>query len=142
MTQQYYDRYQTAQVTTADKVLLVLMLYERAIALTKKADEQIRANDLMGKSESISKLLAIITGLMNALDFEKGKEIAVNFSKLYRFAFDQLIIANRKMDAKPLVGVLKIFMDMKEGWEHVVREHRNAPEHTMAAKQNLFHVVG
>jgi len=144
--QQYYDQYHTTQVSTTDRVKIVLMLYERAIALTKKTGEQILAKNFVGKAESISKLLAIISGLMDALDFDQGKEIAVNFQKLYQFMFDQLLVLNRranpqKADLKPLAVVLQILIDMKEGWEHVVKEHHAPPDQTTLAKQHLFHVV-
>ncbi len=139
--QRYYEQYHSANVGTADKVLLVSMLYERALMLAKNTGDQIVTKNMSGKAESISKLLAIISELMDSLDFEKGGQISINYNELYRFMFQQLIQINRNNDLKPLRVVVKILTDMKEGWDHVVKVHRSAQEQPVAPKQNRFHVV-
>jgi flagellar protein FliS len=108
--------YQKANVTTADRVRIVVMCYEGCIANASRAQEEMRKGNVADKGVYLGKAAAIVTELLNTLDKEQGGEIAERLELLYRYVLNSFSQANLKQDATLMDGALRVLKELKEGW--------------------------
>jgi flagellar protein FliS len=108
--------YQSANVTTADRLRIIILCYEGCIANAARAVEEMKRGNVAEKGVYLSKATAIATELMNSLDKEQGGEIAEQLEALYRFVIDSFVQANLKKDPNPVDGALRVLRELKEGW--------------------------
>ncbi|MCY1305876.1 Flagellar secretion chaperone FliS [compost metagenome] len=71
------------------------------------------------KGELIGKALGIVSGLREALDMEKGGELAGNLESLYGYITQRLLEANRNNDATILDEVAGLLREVKSGWDQI-----------------------
>ncbi len=114
-----YEAYIKTDVMTASPVKQIVLLYERAILSLKQAIEDIKNNDIKSKVNNIQKATDIILALDSALDMEKGGEIAQNLRDLYRFSYQQILLAHTKNDTEKLEDIIEILETLKSGWEEL-----------------------
>jgi flagellar secretion chaperone FliS len=114
-----YQNYQRIGISTADPVRIVVLLYEGAIRNLHQAVRAFGQNNELA-SVKINKTLDIINYLRNALDHERGGEIAFNLERLYEFMRDELSEANLKLDKEKIQGVTGLLQTLLEGWRGVV----------------------
>ncbi len=119
--------YQQNDVITADRVKLVVMLYEGAINFLEIAKKKLLSGDLAGKGAYITKATAIISELLCSLDMEAGGEIARNLYRLYHFMLKELTEASARDDAKPIDVTISLLKELKKGWEEIARRSINIP---------------
>ncbi|WOD12417.1 flagellar export chaperone FliS [Pseudomonas sp. NyZ704] len=116
-------QYQTvnvnAQVSEADPHRLIQMLMEGGLQRILQAKGAMQFNNVQLKGELIGKAVGIIGGLREALDFDKGGEVAANLDSLYVFMVQRLSIANLKNDSVILDEVAALLRDVKEGWDGI-----------------------
>jgi len=79
------NNYKKLEVTTTNRLKLVVMLYDAAIAALKQGQECHKRKDLIKRNRFVSRAQLIISELNNALNMEQGKEIAETLSKIYYF---------------------------------------------------------
>ena len=108
--------YQKANVTTADRVRIVVMCYEGCIANASRAQEEMRKGNVADKGVYLGKAAAIVTELLNTLDKERGGEIAERLELLYRYVLNSFSQANLKQDPTLMDGALRVLKELKEGW--------------------------
>lgn len=108
--------YQKANVTTADRVRIVVMCYEGCIANASRAQEEMRKGNVADKGVYLGKATAIVTELLNTLDKEQGGEIAERLELLYRYVLNSFSQANLKQDPTLMDGALRVLKELKEGW--------------------------
>jgi flagellar protein FliS len=118
--------YQKANVTTADRVRIVLMCYEGSIANASRAQEEMRRGNVAEKGVYLSKATAIVTELLNTLDKEQGGEIAERLEILYRYVLHTFTQANLHRDPNLMDGALRVLRELREGWAGLV-ENGGAP---------------
>ena len=117
--------YQVANVTTVDRVRIVVLCHEGCIANLARAQEEMRAGNRSQKGVYLGKALAIVTELMNCLDREQGGEIAERLELLYRYIIDTLSQANLKQDPDLLDGPVRVLKELKEGWNALAAKGGN-----------------
>jgi flagellar protein FliS len=71
------------------------------------------------KGELISKSIAIIGGLREALDPTQGGEIAMNLDRLYEYMIARLIEANKVNDPALVNEVAGLLREVKSGWDAI-----------------------
>ena len=120
-------QYQNTQVLTADRVGLIIMLYDGILRFNRLALKAIADNDISARGESINRSLEIIGELANSLNMEEGGEIAKNLSRLYDFCASALTEANLKSDSKAIESVNRVVLEIKSGWEAVANERQKRP---------------
>ena len=108
--------YQKANVTTADRVRIVVMCYEGCIANASRAQEEMRKGNVADKGVYLGKAAAIVTELLNTLDKQRGGEIAERLELLYRYVLNSFSQANLKQDPTLIDGALRVLKELKEGW--------------------------
>ncbi len=111
--------YQKVQVTTADRLKLVVMLYDGAISFLKSAINCLEKNDMAGKGIYIAKAQDIIDELNNSLNLKDGGEIASTLRKIYNFLYFYLVKANLKKDPKMIKEVIDILSSLREAWYEI-----------------------
>ncbi len=114
-----YMNYQKVQVTTVDRLKLVVMLYDGAISYLKTAKQYLAKNDLSGKGMYIAKAQDIIDELNNSLNMNEGGEIAVNLRKIYNFLYFYLVKANLSKNQKMVDEVINILSSLRDAWKQI-----------------------
>lgn len=119
--------YKQAAVNTDDQGTLILMLYDGAIRFCKTAQHRMTLNDLEGVHNNLVRSKDIVAELLASLNVEAAGELGKNLKELYTFVFNKLIDANVKKDMKVAQEALLILEEMREGWRHVVNQHKKQP---------------
>jgi len=104
---------------TSGGVRLVVMLYEGVIKFNRLAVLAVKEKDIEKRTNYINRSVAIISELYNALDMERGGEVARNLRDLYLYSMAQLSEANRKNSAEIISKVTELFIEVKEGWDAI-----------------------
>jgi flagellar protein FliS len=111
--------YQATQVSTANRVQLVVLMYDGAIRYITEAKAKSAAGDVPGKGLAISKAQRIIHELMNALDMRRGGELAANLSQVYARIDKNLINANVNRKMEELDESLESLRQLRGAWEQI-----------------------
>ena len=111
--------YKKLQVDTASPLGLVILLYDRAIALLTKAKDEIAEKQYEAKGHSLDKATDIIHELLTTLDKDKGGEIAVSLANLYNYVLREIADANSKLNAKSLDNAIKVLSELRESWDSI-----------------------
>ncbi|MBI4795051.1 MAG: flagellar export chaperone FliS [Deltaproteobacteria bacterium] len=146
-TQIVHKQYVSTQVSTADRLQLVVMLYDGAITFLNQAKEKMAAQDAAGKGLYLGKALDIIAELNASLNFQEGKEVAANLFHLYNFMTAHLTRANLNWDAAALDDVIKMLGQLRDAWEEVSQKSKRGEikevteEQTLTPRANLGSLV-
>jgi flagellar protein FliS len=116
---QPYQKYQKVNVSTADPLRIVILLYEGAIKNLHQAIRLLEENAAYEASAKINRTQDIVNYLRGCLDHEKGGEIAFNLDRLYVYMRDALIQANIHRDQARLREVIKLLQTLLEGWRGI-----------------------
>lgn len=116
-------QYQTvnvnAQVTEADPHRLIQMLFEGGLQRIAQAKGAMQYGNTALKGDLIGKSIGIVCGLREALDLQKGGELAANLDNLYAFMIQRLSHANLMNDVAVLDEVANLLREVKEGWDSI-----------------------
>lgn len=115
------QQYVTTQVGTADRLQLVIMLYDGAISFLGQAKERMAARDAAGKGLLIGRALDIIAELNASLNFQASRELASNLFHLYNFVIGHVTKANLNWDPKALDEAITILQQLRETWVEVAQ---------------------
>jgi len=123
-----HKSYKSADVVTADRGKLVIMIYDHCIKWIRRAEEELKAGSLEKMAKAVQRAQAGITELMCALDMEKGGDISKNLFNLYDFYGKHLTLAIKDRSAQALADVLAMMSSLREAWvvavENVRRDNR------------------
>jgi flagellar secretion chaperone FliS len=136
-----HQSYKTANITTADRGKLVIMIYDHCIKWTKKADEELTSNNMEPMVRAVQRVQNGLTELMCSLDMEKGGEIAKNLFRLYEFYSRHLTMAIRNRSVQALRDVSGMMSILREAWlvaiENVRRDSHTVLANATAAQLSL-----
>lgn len=111
--------YRKTEVQSRTPLELVVMLYDGALRFIGMAKDAIARGDIRGRSEAISRTLAIISELQSTLDVERGGEMAASLDDLYRYLTQRLVQATVKNDAAPLDEAKRLLETLRDGWQQI-----------------------
>jgi flagellar protein FliS len=114
--------YKETSVVTASPTKLVVMLYEGAIRFLTNAARDIRNGDLVSKSESVSRAVAIIQHLRGTLDLEKGEHIARDLDSLYQYTLSRVLEGSTKLNSAAVEDAIKVLSNLLPAWEEIARK--------------------
>lgn len=104
-------------VSGASPHQLIIMLYDGALIAVTAALHHMKAGNIPGKGQSISKAIMIIDGGLRAsLNKEVGGQIATNLESLYEYMSNRLLTANMKNQPETLEEVHRLLSELKEAW--------------------------
>lgn len=134
MNQDYYasdrlnsnasDSHKTSIASNPMKI--VLMVYDGGINFLKKAIEYSENGDIKNKNIYTDKVIDIVIELNNSLNIEASSDTAVVLRKLYDFICRHLSTAKLNKGTKELKEVLRIFINLQEGWQHAAESMQNS----------------
>ncbi|MBX9763432.1 MAG: flagellar export chaperone FliS [Pseudomonadaceae bacterium] len=116
---QYQNVNTQAQVLDASPHRLIQMLMEGGLTRLAQAKGAMERNQVAVKGEFLSKAIAIIGGLQEALDVQQGGELAINLQRLYDYMVGRLLEANRANDPSIIDEVAGLLREVKSGWDGI-----------------------
>lgn len=123
--QQRPTAYLDNEVMSASKERLIPMLYEGILKNLRRADKQIGARDIEGKSESLSKASAIVYELLGTLDYDAGGELAHRLAALYGYFSKEILEVGRTLDRRRLDALVGMVATLHGAWDEAARQVSN-----------------
>jgi len=111
--------YRKTEVQSRTPLELVVMLYDGALRFIGVAKDAIGRGDIRGRSEAISRALAIISELQSTLDIERGGDMAASLDDMYRYITQCVVQATVKNDAAPLDEARRLLETLRDGWQQI-----------------------
>jgi flagellar protein FliS len=111
--------YQHHQVMHTSLEKLIVLLYEGALTFIHQGREALHNRELVTAGIKLLRARNIVSALRNGLDYEQGGELAVNLDRLYLFAHDEILRANKEGNPALLDPVIEVLTTLKEGWMEV-----------------------
>jgi flagellar protein FliS len=118
------NAYQSAQVTSASPLQLVVMLYDGAVRFIKTGKDAMASGDLYAQNHNLQKAQKIVTELISCLDMNQGGEVAQNLLALYGFVYNNLVTANLSDDPVLLDQSVKVLEDLRTSWAQLELQRR------------------
>ncbi len=116
---QYANIHNESGLTDASPHHLIQMLMDGFLARVNTAKGAMVRSDMELKSVYISRAMAIVGGLNEAIDLEKGGEIAANLNQLYSYINRRLLQASCENSVEILDEVASLMREIKEGWDAI-----------------------
>lgn len=114
-----------SDVRGADPHRLIVLLFDGAESALRQAQMHLAANNIVGKSDSITKAIEIILdGLSASLNLEEGGELANNLRALYNYMVSRLIHANIHKDAAAISEVQTLLGEIAGAWREMGQNMR------------------
>lgn len=126
-------KYQHSQVTHADPVQLIVLLYDGALSRIAQGRQRLQEKDLLHAGVAISKAQAIVGELRQSLNMEAGGDIAGNLSRLYAYLHDLLVKAMRENRAEPLEEATNLLNELRTAWIAVAKQAKAVLETNQTA---------
>jgi len=111
--------YQRTAIETADPLQLIILCYDAAIRDLKQAKELHESREMNEAYRKIRHAQDIVTELLLGLDYERGRDIAINLNRLYNFTLRKLIGINSRENASVYDNLVRILSILREGWEGI-----------------------
>lgn len=133
------NAYLENMVLTANPVMQVILLYEKAITCLEEAIEIMEKGlqdheNVKAKYEALGRAADILTVLKATLNMEQGGEIAKNLSEIYQALINDLVrITVEGDEPETIKKMVKVLKDLKESWEEVERKIYGKPQETTPA---------
>jgi flagellar protein FliS len=121
-------KYQHSQVTHADPVQVIVMLYDGALSRISQARQHLEKRNLLQAGLAVTKAQAIVGELRKSLNMDAGGEIAVNLDQLYVYIHDLLVKATIENRIEPLDEVTKLLNELRTAWVEVARQVKELTE--------------
>lgn len=131
-----HQSYKNANVATADRGKLVIMIYDHCIKWTKKAEEELDSKNVEKMVRAVQRVQNGITELMCALDMERGGDIAKNLFRLYEFYSRHLSQAIKDRSSQALRDVAGMMSMLREAWLVAIENVRREDHAALSAKGN------
>jgi flagellar protein FliS len=107
------------EISQADPHKITLMLMQGTLDKLAYTKGCIDRKDFAGKSEHISRAIAILMNLRDTLELEIGREVADNLYALYDYMVQRLIDANVQNSLKIVDEVINILLPIKIAWSQI-----------------------
>jgi len=127
-------KYQHSQVTHADPVQLIVLLYEGALSRIAQGHQRLQEKDRLQAGIAISKAQAIVGELRQSLNMEAGGDIAKNLSRLYAYLHDLLVKAMIESQVEPLEEAANLLNELRTAWVEVAKQAKESLERTRPAQ--------
>jgi flagellar secretion chaperone FliS len=108
-----------AMLEDASPHKLIQMLMSGFLMRINAAKGAIDRGDFEEKSIQMSKAVAILGGLMEGVDLERGGEIAANLISLYEYINARLFQATAENNVEILDEVQSLIREVKEAWDAI-----------------------
>ncbi len=114
-----YQKYQKNQVEGSGPLGLVLLSYESLYKSLMRARIAIEAGDYAEEANHTARALEAIIELSTSLNFEDGKDVAINLANLYKYMTDQLAGNMCSGNTSQVSEVMNLVQTLREGWQQL-----------------------
>jgi len=115
-------------VTGRSPAELIVLVYDRIADKLRQAETALAQRQLDTFRQSLNEAIDLITqGLLAALDFERGGDVALNLGRLYDYAVRSLLRASLWNDVQPVREVAALMRDLRESWAGIAAPQAAAP---------------
>lgn len=121
--------------TAGDQVQLVLRMMQGALDRIHAARGHLQRGETAAKGEALGRAVSLVDALRACLDHERGGAISGNLDALYDYMIRQLTLANLQNDPGALVEVAGLLGEIRDGWEAISRQQRQAGAQAAAAER-------
>ncbi|PID29121.1 MAG: flagellar export chaperone FliS [Candidatus Cloacimonadota bacterium] len=111
-----YNSYKSNKVITANRVDLVVMLYDAAIKFIKEFKICLIENKFQERSKYLDDSLAIIHELKMSINPSYNKKLAGNLISIYNYVSTELTNANINNDPQNLDVLVQVLDEVRIGW--------------------------
>jgi len=118
--------YRQGQITHAEPIQLIIMLYEGALQRIKQAEEELTKGNQLAAGIAIYRTLPIIAELRRSLNPEAGGDLAESLDRLYLYVHEELVKANLERRADRLAPVRTLLADLRDAWTEAANQVRAA----------------
>ena len=109
-----------SDIRGADPHRLIVLLFDGAESAMQQALVKLEADDIIGKSESLTKAIDIIlSGLSASLNTEEGGDLAHNLKALYDYMVSRLVHANVHKDPAAIREVQRLLGEISGAWREM-----------------------
>jgi flagellar protein FliS len=115
------QRYQQAQVATADRGSLLLLMFDGGLRFLAQARAGLDAGDVGRFSHHLGRAQAVIAELLHTLDHGAGGEIAISLERLYQFMLEHLVEANRRKSVGHIDQVARLLDVIAGAYRDILR---------------------
>ena len=119
MYRQQASLYKQQEIRTASPGKIIVMLYDGALKNLHIAENAYQEEDYEQKSNALTKVVDIVSELMNSLDLDKGGEIANRLQSLYVYVLQRVLDADMKKDLDALQESRKILSELREAFASI-----------------------
>jgi flagellar protein FliS len=116
---QYANVHNESVIHDASPHHLIQMLMDGFLARINSAKGAMQRSEIEMKCLYISKAIAIVGGLNEAIDTNQGGEIAENLRQLYDYINRRLVQASCENNLEKLDEVAYLMKEIKEGWDAI-----------------------
>lgn len=125
--------YQHIDIFTADPKRLIILCYEGVIKNLASAKYYHLSDEFEKKGKAVQNALEIINALREALDFEKGGEIAKNLDLIYGYSIKHILNSDLKRNLEGFDRIIFLMSELKSAWEEALfggssRRRINSPQ--------------
>ena len=131
--QQAQDTYRVNQIQMASKEQLLIITYDIGIRACSSAEKAIDVGDVEQINTNLQRAQAVIRELMVTLNVEQGGEVAESLMKLYDYMYYQLVDANVKKEAAPVIMVKQMLEELKNTWIQAISKLKSESTEKKAA---------
>jgi flagellar secretion chaperone FliS len=110
------------QIETITSHQIISLLMDGALERIDQSILAFHAQQLEDFCVLKGKLIAIINGLRNSLDFARGGEIAANLNDLYMYMAERLEDTEGEAHLLALSEVRHLLLEVKAGWDNMPKE--------------------
>ena len=134
--------YQHNQVTNADPVQLIMLLYNGALFRIAQGQQRLQEKNQLHAGLAISKAQAIVGELRQSLNLNEGGDVAKNLDRLYAYLHELMVTAMVENRAEPLDEAAKLLTELRGAWSEVETLATPLWEKNQAAANSLSHTGG
>lgn len=121
-------KYQQSQISQADPVQLIVLLYDGALSRIAQAKQRLGEGDAVYAGVAVSKAQAIIAQLRNSLNMEAGGEIAENLNLLYLYLHELFVKVMRENKSEPLDEATVLLNELRAAWADLAKQVKELQE--------------
>jgi flagellar protein FliS len=134
--------YQHNQVTNADPVQLIMLLYNGALFRIAQGRQRLEEKNPLHAGLAVSKAQAIVGELRQSLNPKEGGEIAKNLDRLYTYLHELMVKAMVENRIEPLDEAAKLLTELRAAWSEVATLATPLWEKNQAAAQSMGNTSG
>ena len=97
----------------------ILLLYEEALESLHRASVTLLSEDEDGKSESLSKALAVLMELRAGLDHSVSPALTKNLEDLYTYVINRIFAANSLNDQEAVTQAIQVLDVLRKAWQDI-----------------------